>query len=157
MFATKRSMGTPAREADSLKGVSAAAYAGVASTHRVQRREFFIELLPPPSAWGDECDIDKAPNCRFPCDALIVLTTCIYGGEGEIRTHEPRKEPPVFKSDDHHVTGTHTHISARIACPEKTRKAREFSVFRVLLQNLVRGVRPRHSAKAQRTTPCHHS
>jgi hypothetical protein len=22
----------------------------------------------------------------------------VFGGEGEIRTHEPRKEPPVFKT-----------------------------------------------------------
>jgi hypothetical protein len=38
----------------------------------------------------------------------------LIGGERGIRTHEPREGPPVLKSDDSHVSGTHSHAIAII-------------------------------------------
>src|SRR5258708_19941428 len=29
---------------------------------------------------------------------FLLSLSAVFGGEGEIRTHEPRKEPPVFKT-----------------------------------------------------------
>ena len=40
--------------------------------------------------------VAKAP--RRPKSLQAILSNSRFGGEGEIRTHEPRKGPPVFKT-----------------------------------------------------------
>ena len=48
-------------------------------------------------------------------DALGQKRSFLIGGEGEIRTHEPREGLPIFKSDGSHASGTYAHAIAIIA------------------------------------------
>ena len=51
------------------------------------------------------------------------------GGEGEIRTHETREGPPVFKTRESHICGTHSHANAMFPeCSSKTQPQR-FTAF----------------------------
>jgi hypothetical protein len=61
-----------------------------------------------------------AKALRRPKSLQAILSNSPFGGEGEIRTHEPRKGPPVFKSAHSLACGTLSHAIAIITDIIKT-------------------------------------
>ena len=71
-----------------------------------------------------------APRRLDPRTGVVYTGTCCNGGEGEIRTHEAREDPPVFKPDGSHASGTKSHAIAIIADALKAAQTLQFTAFR---------------------------
>jgi hypothetical protein len=58
----------------------------------------------------------------------------VIRAEGEIRTHEPREGPPVFKPVGSHASVSHSHVSAMIPGELANAEIRRFARFEAPVQ-----------------------
>ena len=91
----------------SSAGKSARGWGRQGGACRIQRRAVGRRADPPNPlvSWAliPSC---AASNENAPCGAFSIA-----GGEGGIRTHDPREGTPVFKSQDPHIRVTYAHVS----------------------------------------------
>jgi hypothetical protein len=74
---------------------------------------------------------ESGPSLLAAPGPIAVVALVSFGGEGEIRTHETREGLPVFKSDDSHANGAHSHAIARIVDCSRNTQTLQSSALRI--------------------------